>query len=315
MKKLILALLLLAGCTAPLDKYEESKSVMNTTFTITVYDTDAQRAQAGIESAFKEMGRIESLLSHTLKTSEVYRLNAEGEIESFSDDLYYNMEKAIYYSNLSDGSFDITIQPILDLYTKTFSEEKRPPTKEEVNEELKKVGYKNIEFSRDKIKLQPGTKITLGGIAKGYAVEKASEVLRKDGIEHALINAKSSIMAVGNKGDDDWAIALQNPRDAIEYISILKLNGNAISTSGDYERFFDDSKKYHHIVNPKTGYSAEELISVTIIADSAFDADALSTAVFVLGKEKGMELIEKLPSVERLIITGDKKIIKSSGFQ
>jgi len=120
--------------------------------------------------------------------------------------------------------------------------------------------------------------------------------------------------AIGNKGEENWQIALQNPRNKNEFLTVIPLNNTAVATSGDYERYFDDSKKFHHIVNPKTGYSALELMSVTIITEKAIDADALATSVFVMGKEKGLELIESLDNVEGLIITQEKEIIKSNGF-
>lgn len=309
----VLFLIVLVGCSSNLNKVEKSKDLMNTTFIITVYDNDQQKAEAAIQSAFDEISRIESLLSPTIETSEVNILNRNGQIENYSDDLFLNMQKSLYYSNISDGAFDITVQPILDLYTMAFSTLKRPPTDAEIKDEQKKVNYKNIEFSRDKIKLKQGMKITLGGIAKGYGVERAAEVLEQNGVTHALINTKSSIRAVGVKDDIDWSVALQNPRDPSEYVTLIRLDNNSISTSGDYERYFDDNFKFHHIVNPKTGYSAGELISVTIVTGNSFDADALSTAVFVLGRQKGMELIEKL-GVKGLIITKDKEIIRSGGF-
>jgi len=317
MKKMVVLLLislLITACTVPLNKTEQTKELMGTFFTITVYNSDKEKAGAAIEEAFKEIERIENVLSIYKNTSEVYYLNQNGFIGNASDDLLYNIERSLYYSNLSNGAFDITVQPILDLYTYTFTELKRPPTDKEVEETKKLIGYGKIHIKDGNIRFaQKGMKITLGGIAKGYAVDKAVDVLKANGMEHALVNAGGNMMAIGNKGADDWSVALENPRNKEEYITIIKLNNNAVSTSGDYERFFNENKTFHHIINPKTGYSATELISVTVIADNAMDADALSTSVFVLGKEKGMQLIEK-EGVAGLIITKDKEIIKSKNF-
>ena len=312
---IVLVALLLVGCTS-LKKVEQTKELMSTYYTITVYDTDEGKANNSIEKAFEEIQRIDDVLSIYKNSSEANRLNEDGFIENASYDLLYNVERSLYYANLSDGAFDITVQPILDLYTHTFNDLKRPPTEEEINETLILINYKNIILSKDKksIKLsKKGMKITLGGIAKGYAVERAIDILNKEGIQHALVNAGGNMRAIGNKGTEDWQIALENPRNKQEYITIIPLNNNAVSTSGDYERYFNENKTFHHIVNPKTGYSAIELISVTIITDNAMDADALSTSVFVLGKEKGLKLIEDL-GVKGLIITREKGIIKSSGF-
>jgi len=216
---------------------------------------------------------------------------------------------------LSDGAFDITVQPILDLYNRSFIEKNSAPSGEEINKELKKVDYKRVIIKDQKIQIGDDQIITLGGIAKGYAVEKAIEILKRHNITMALVDASGNMRALGRKPDGVWNIAMEDPRNVNNYITIIPLDNNAVSTSGDYERYFDPGMKYHHIINPKTGYSATELISVTIVTDNAFDADALSTAVFVLGKEKGMKLIESLPGVEGLIITREKEILRSSGFK
>ncbi len=317
LKKIIilsLVALLITNCSS-LKKTEQTKELMGTVVTITVYDEDEDRAEQAIELAFKEIERIEGLLSNYKNTSEVYLLNENGEIDNASNELIYVLGKSLRYGDLSEGAFDITVQPILDLYKHTFEELKRPPTDEEIKETLKLVGYEKIFIKNRHVELtKPNMKITLGGIAKGYAVDKAIDVLQNQGIEHALVDMKSSIRAIGNKGPEDWSIALQNPRNKDEYITIIRMNNNSLSTSGDYERYFNENMTFHHIINPLTGYSATELISVTIIADNAMAADALSTSVFVLGKEKGLELIESLDNVEGLMITKDKEIIRSKGF-
>ncbi len=317
MKKFIILLLLFlltASCSS-LKKAEQTKELMGTVVTITLYDENKDRAEQAIELAFKEMERIEKLLSNYKNTSEVYILNENREIDNASNELIYVLGKSLRYGDLSEGAFDISVQPILDLYRHTFEELKRQPTDEEIKETLKLVGYEKIFIKNRHVEFtKPNMKITLGGIAKGYAVDKAIDVLQNQGIKHALVDMKSSIRTIGNKGTEDWSIALQNPRNKDEYITIIRMNNNSLSTSGDYERYFNENMTFHHIINPLTGYSATELISVTIIADNAMAADALSTSVFVLGKEKGLELIESLDNAEGLIITKDKGIIRSKGF-
>ena len=288
---------------------------MGTTVTITVYNDEKKEAKKVIELAFNEIKRIDNLLSNYKEDSEVSLLNKNSFIEDMSNDLLYNVKKALRYSELSEGAFDITVQPILNLYTDSFENKKRAPTDEEIKETLKLVDFENvvIEFKKIYFK-EKGMKITLGGITKGYVIDKAINVLEKNNIKHALVNAGGDLRAIGNKGRENWNIALSNPRNKNERIALIELNNNSVATSGDYERYYDEDKKFHHIVNPKTGYSADELISVTIIAYKAIDADALATSVFVLGKEQGLELIEKLDNVEGLIITKEKEIVKSSGF-
>jgi thiamine biosynthesis lipoprotein len=288
---------------------------MDTFFIITVYSDNPEAAETALTEAFYEIKKIESELSVYKDDSEVSRLNRKKTIKSPSEDLKINIEKALHYSYLSDGAFDITVQPILDLYNRSFIEKGYAPSAKMINGELKKIGYKRIIIKGGEIRIGDNQRITLGGIAKGYAVEKAVEILKRHNIAMALVDAGGNMRALGKKPEGAWNVAMADPRDVNNYIATIPLDNNAVSTSGDYERYFDDEMKYHHIINPKTGYSATELISVTIVTDNAFDADALSIAVFVLGKEKGMKLIESLPGVEGLIITREREILKSSGFK
>jgi FAD:protein FMN transferase len=302
------------NAASSIQKISRTEKLMDTFFTVTVYSDSPETAETAIRSAFDEIKKIESELSVYKEDSEVARLNRKRMLTSPSEDLKINISRSLYYSNLSNGAFDITVQPLLDLYKKSFNEKNSAPSDEMIHNELKKVDYKRIIAKDQEIKIGDDQSITLGGIAKGYAVEKAVEILKCNNISTALVDAGGNMRALGKKPEGVWNVALADPRDINNYVTIIPLDNNAVSTSGDYERYFDDEMKYHHIINPKTGYSATELISVTIVTDDAFDADALSTAVFVLGKEKGMELIESLPGVEGLIITREKEIIRSSGF-
>jgi len=312
---IISLLLILTSCTKQTQEIKETSNLMGTYVTITAYHEDEQVAAKAINQAFSEIIRLEKLLSDYINDSEISLLNMGQPIEHPSEDLLANLEEAKLYGDLTDGAFDITVQPILELYTKTFGEENRPPTEQEISEELKKINYRDISINGT-VSISSGQKITLGGLAKGYAVDKAISILKRNGIESALVNAGGDMMAIGTKPNgEEWNIALINPRDKSDYITIIPLTNKAVVTSGDYERYFDDEKTFHHIVDPRTGHSATELISVTIIADNAFDADIISTAVFVLGEDQGIKFIENLDNVEGLIITRNKKIIRSSGFK
>jgi thiamine biosynthesis lipoprotein len=303
-----------AGADSPVQKISRTEKLMDTFITITVYSDNAEKAETAIAEAFNEIKKIESELNVYRDDSELARLNKEKIVRFPSEDLRINIERSLYYSNLSSGAFDITVQPILDLYKRSFSKKSSAPSAEMIGRELKKVDHKRITLNDREITIGDKQNITLGGIAKGYAVEKAVEIIKRHNITMALIDAGGNMRAMGKKPVGVWNIALADPRDVNNYITIIPLENNAVSTSGDYERYFDDKMKCHHIIDPKTGYSATELISVTIVTDNAFDADALSTAVFVLGKEKGMRLIESLPGVEGLIITREREILRSSGF-
>ncbi len=313
---IITILLLSAGCLEQPLRIEETRELMGTFVSITVIDTNQERAEKAIDSAFQEIERIEKLLSEYNPGSELSLLNRNGFLDNPSNDLLYNLEKSRHYSELSDGAFDISVKPILDLYKISFRNKGRPPTDEEINEALKLVDYRKVGVRDDEVKfMKKGMGITLGGIAKGYAIDRAIEELKEKGIADTLVNAGGDMRAIGYKENKNpWQIALENPRNKSEYVSLILLEDKAVATSGDYERYFDSEKKFHHIVNPKTGYSATELISVTVVTEKAIDADALATAVFVLGPRKGLELIEKIDGVEGLLITSERKIIQSSGF-
>lgn len=304
----VLILSLLVGCSG-ITEYKETRELMGTIVTITVYGDDKAFLKESVEDAFDEIIRIDALLSNYKNDSDVSLLNSQKYITGFSDDLKINIEKSVYYSKISNGSFDITVQPILDLYSESFAAG-GPPSDDQIREKLGMVNFRYINYSDDIIAIHPKQKITLGGIAKGYAVDKAIEVLQGKGIQSALVNAGGDMMTIGTKPDGEkWNVALADPRDKKNTIDIIELNGNAVVTSGDYERYFTEDKSFHHIVDPRTGYSATELISVTIVADNAMDADAISTAVFVLGREKGAELMKEL-GVYGTIVTANKYVIR-----
>jgi FAD:protein FMN transferase len=313
---IIVAYFLVISCSqGNLDKITVTREMMDTYVTITVYsDKDPLDA---IAKAYSEIEIIEDKFSNFKEGNPVDILNQEGYLKTQDDEFIYLIEESIKYSILTKGAFDITVQPILENYSRSFSELKKPPTECDIKETLKKVGSHFIIVEDEKIILsKKDAKITLGGIAKGYAIDRAIEVLKENGIEHALVNAGGDMRSIGlKKGTEKWTIALNNPDDPLDYLELFNINNKAIATSGNYERYFDPLKKYHHIIDPRTGYSSQDIISVTIITDKAVRADALATGVYVLGVTDGLELIEKLDNVEGLIVTEEKIIYKSSGLK
>jgi FAD:protein FMN transferase len=307
-------LLVLSACEPYIPEVRQDFEVMGTYATIIVYHNDKEIAQNAINDAIIRIQEVDETLSMYKNTSEIYILNTQKMLSNPSKDVLFNIKKAIKFSQITEGNFDITVQPILDLYRYSFSTEGRTPTDEEIEETLPKVDYTKIMLDVS-ITIADEQKITLGGIAKGYAIDSAIEILSKNGINSALVNIGGDIRTLGMKPDGNgWIIALENPRNKNEYINILTLSNKSISTSGDYERYFDENKSFHHIVNPKTGYSATELLSVTIISDNSIDGDAAATSVFVMGPELGLKLIERMENMEGLLITSERDIIKSSGF-
>lgn len=289
---------------------------LGTTVTITVLHTDEASARIAVEAAFDEMERIEQIMSVYDKESLISHLNRTGKLEGRDADpeILYILQKAHDFSRLSEGAFDITVKPLLDLYQGAFSERGEPPGPDEIERALQRVGFKRVAVMGGTITLQEGTQITLGGIAKGYAIDRAVSILQERGIEHGLVDVGGDMRSFGSKNGEPWNIALQNPRDRNDYAAFIPLREGAVATSGDYERYFDREREYHHIVDPRTGYSATGLISVTIVAATALEADALATAVFVLGATGGMELVRSLEGVEALLITEEGQILASRGL-
>jgi len=325
MKKLITELIIISIITAVLlvciTEYagppviERTEQLMGTYATITIIDRDTTRANLAMDAAFDEIRRVEELMSRYNESSEVSALNRNGtNWTALSRDTIYVLKKAEYYSRMSNGSFDVTCNPLLDLWMVKVKDEGRMPTPEEIAAVRGLVGYEHLIIDEDRSRARfdkEGMSITLGGIAKGYAVDSACEKLIEAGIKHALVNIGGDMRAVGDKNGVPWEVALQNPRNKSECITIIKLDNESVTTSGDYERyFFEEEKRVHHIIDPTTGYSADDCISVTVITQNCVDADALSTTVFVMGPERGKALLDEL-GIEGLIISSDKRIIKS----
>jgi len=278
--------------------YKDSRVMMGTF--VEVISSDKKAAPI----VFKEIKRIEDLLSKYKENSEISRLNKEKELR-VSPETFYLLEKAKEFWELTEGAFDITVGSLLDLWG--FTERNYViPSEKEIKETLEAVGMEKIILQKETnlVKFKnSNTKIDLGGIAKGYAIDCAVKKLKEEAIKDCLINAGGDIYCLGTKFGSFWKVAIKDPRKngIIDYI---ELKDKAIATSGDYEQYFiKDKKRYSHIFNPKTGYPTDSaIISVTVIAPDCLTADALATASFVLGKDKTEALIKKIKGVEIRII-------------
>lgn len=298
-----------------IDTLSESRQAMDTIITIEVVGAK-KSPENSFDLAFDEIYRIEKLMNIYDRDSEISSLNEAGYMDGVSPDLVYVINRSIYYGEISTGAFDITILPVLDLWKNKINSGGYP-TAQEINHSLTLVNFSNISIQNNTVILkQEGMAIDLGGIAKGYAVDRAVKVLKAQGFESGFVNAGGDGMYFGTKPDHSpWRVGLRNPDNTAEAIVILEISDMAVTTSGNYERYFNESARLSHICDPRTGYSSQSLISATVIAGSAMEADALSTAVFVLGPLKGMELIEKTENTECLLITPERQILKSSGFK
>jgi thiamine biosynthesis lipoprotein len=315
------ALMAHSGCTGKqLERFEETRSLMDTFVTVVVY-TGPDTGQESINAAFTRMEEIETIATTWDSKGEAFRLNESGYLDNPSEELLEMIELSLEYNEITDGCFDITVQPLLDLWQydesadRQFWEMDKSDQQSAIDVAMNLVGNECIILDGNTIRLMEGSSITLGGIAKGYAADEALKTLQDLGVKHALVNAGGDIRTLGKKPDGErWGIALVNPDDTTQSLASFVVEGQAVTTSGNYERYFNPDKSAHHIINPKTGFSADKCISVTIIAESGTRADALATGVFVLGPDDGMELVETLEDVEALIVDTARTIHRSSGL-
>jgi thiamine biosynthesis lipoprotein len=226
------------------------------------------------------------------------------------------ISRALYFSRLSAGAFDVTIGPVFRLWD--FRQGKIPDEKD-LQANLKRVDYRKIQVDRSRSSVflkGRGMDLDLGAIAKGYAVDRASSILRGEGIENFLVNAGGDLKVSGTKENGEpWTIGIQHPRLPAERIAKLRLREAALATSGDYEKFFlRGEERFHHILNPATGMPARECQSVTIMAPAAMDADALATTIFVLGPQKGFSLVEQLPNIHAILVDRRGSVLVSPNW-
>jgi thiamine biosynthesis lipoprotein len=292
---------------------------MGTVIEITLIGGDEESASKAALQAFQEIKKIETLMSPWIDSSDVTRINrpAGKEWVKVSPETMEVIKKAQEISGLSEGGFDITVGPLTEIWREA-RKKKIPPSVEEVKEKLDLVNFKNIDMDRKgKVFLKKsGMAIDLGGIAKGYAVDRAFELLRSLGYKNLIVNAGGDLRVGGLKIDQPWSIGIQHPRESQKILARISVSNTALATSGDYEKFFIyQGKRYHHIFNPKDGFPTDGCQSVTILCKGGMIADALATAVFVLGPEKGYALCQKLEGVDCLIVDQEGKIIISPGLK
>lgn len=299
-------------------KVSDTKAAMGTFVTMTLIDASRDRAEEAMAKAYQEIYRLSDMMNRFDDKTPVSHLNSKGVVTEVPPELAEVIARAMDYYRMSGGFFDISVKPIIDLFRKNSTEKKITlPSETKTNRVLTLVGSDKIEIKgRDMRFYKSGMGITLDGIAKGFIVDRASNILARHKIENHLINAGGDIRAMGSKGDKKpWTVAIEDPHKKREYPDIIHMKEGAIATSGNYEIYFDREKMFHHIVNPKTGLSPALNTSVSVMAGTALDADALSTAVFVMNPSKGRRFIDSLAGRECLIIgRGDKKI-KSMGWK
>lgn len=298
-----------APAAPPQQLVTRNGSAMGTEVRISVYTNDEPDAVRAIGKAFEEISRLEALMTTWKPDSEISRVNAQAGIAPVvvSKETLEVVEMASTISALSSGAFDITFEALHGLWKFDEDLQRKVPHRKLLQKRLALVDYRQVKIDREKKTLylaKKGMAMNLGGIAKGYAVDRATEVLRRAGFGNAIVQAGGDLMCSGSKGGNLWAAGIRDPRgERSDAFATIQLKDHAFSTAGDYERFFFmKGKRYHHIIDPATGYPATRSRSVTIYAPTALLADALDDAVFILGWEKGLELVERMNDVGAVVV-------------
>jgi thiamine biosynthesis lipoprotein len=298
------AVILTSGCSLE-SKYDCEFFAMDTVMTINAYGS---KSESAVKAAQNEISRLDSLLSVQSETSEIFKLNQSKEMTVSEDTLtLITRSKEIY--TLTDGAFDISCEPLTREWGFYSGLENRVPSQQAIENALKGVGAAHIKIKDSTITLDENTSLDLGGIAKGYASQKAAEILKENGVNSALMSLGGNIRAVGSKPDgENWSVAITDPDDNSKSIGTLKISDKAVVTSGGYQRYFEENGQiYHHIIDTKTGYPADSgLKSVTIVSSDDTLADALSTSLFVMGLEKSGEFYSENSSLFGAVFITDK---------
>ena len=297
---------------------ERALSVMGSSLELRVIGPDPALLEAALDAAVAELRRIEDVMTDW-RPSPLEELNAaagRGPVR-VPPELAEILALAGEVSALTDGAFDVTFAGAGRLWD-FRARPPRVPSDEVLARALRDVGWRRVrvDIASSTVELEAGTRIGLGGIAQGFGADRAMAVLREHGVEHAIVNVSGDVKALGRRFDEPWEIAIVHPRRREHVIAVLPVSNTCVVTSGDYERFFElDGRRYHHILDPRTGRPSNGCMSATVVAPDATLADALATGLCVMGAERGMELVERLPRVEALLVDLEGRVHVSSGLR
>jgi FAD:protein FMN transferase len=319
---------LLLGCLAALCSLTQqahaewmervTDGIMGTRIVVELWADDEASGNRAIEAVLTEMRRIDTAMSTFKPTSELSIVNAQAAAApvAITPELFDLLSTALDYSRITQGAFDITYASVGYMYD--YRRHVRP-TNEQIQEALPGIDYRHVLLDRDKRTVrfsQPGVKIDLGGIAKGHAVDRGIAILQGRGIKHCLVTAGGDSRIIGDRFGQPWIVGIRHPDRKDEVIARIPLEDDAISTSGDYERYFDENgKRYHHILDPRTGHSASKVRSATVIGPTATRTDGLSKTAFVLGADRAIEIYEKLGDIDAVLVKPDGTVLDTKGFQ
>lgn len=320
---LLMVLLLLCCTQVRAEWFSETRAIMGTDVRVTLWHDRPEQAQQAIRAVMAEMQRIDDTYSPYREHSDLARINAQAAHQSMplSPEFVHLVKRSLHFSALSGGAFDITFASLGWHYDYRAGQQ---PDTDRQQALLPAINYRllNLDEAQGQLRFgHPDMRIDLGAIAKGYAVDRSIDILQRLGIRHASVSAGGDSRLLGDRMGRPWLIGIKNPRqssaDARDVVLTMPLSDLAISTSGDYERYFmdDQGQRVHHILNPRTGRPAEELISVTVLGPVATDTDAVSTAVFVLGVARGLALLNSLPDFDGVLIDKQGVVHYSAGLQ
>ncbi|HIG43813.1 MAG: FAD:protein FMN transferase [bacterium] len=298
-----------AGCASEGDNWwSEERAIMGTEVRVELWHIQQAEACAAIEDVMLELERIEQAMSPFLPTSLLTQLNenAARRPVTVGEELYNLIARSVEFSAMTDGAFDVTYASAGRFYD---YRKKVSPDADALAQVIDAIDYKHLEFNSRKYSiryLNENVYVDLGGIAKGYAVDRGIEVLISKGFTQAVVAAGGDSRILGDRQGEPWIVGIRDPRKEDTMVAVLPLVDISVSTSGDYERYFErDGVRYHHIIDPDTGDSARDVRSVTILGDQAVMTDALSTSVFVLGTMRGLELINRMKDVDAIVVDGN----------
>ncbi len=294
-----------------------NEAIMGTRCAVELWSDDKAAGEAAITSVFDDMKRIDRLMSTWKEDTEISKVNREGSKHpvKISPELFRLLQVSVEYSELTHGAFDITYASVGYLYD--FKKGVHPD-QTAIAKALPGVNWRHMVLDAKNTTVyftRPGMRIDLGGIAKGHAVDRGIEILKKQGVTRAMVNSGGDTRIIGDRFGKPWVVGIRDPDHESKTFLRMPLSDTAFSTSGDYERYFDeDGKRFHHIIDPKTGDSARKARSVTVISGNATRTDALTKSVFIMGPEEGIAFINTLPDVDAVAVAPDGKVIYSKGL-
>ncbi len=316
---LLLMLVMLSAAPAHAEWFDRVEDgIMGTRIAVELWADEKPLADRAFDQVFAEMRRIDASMSTYKPDSEVSRVNATAAQRPvpITDELFDLLETSVEYSRLTDGAFDITYASVGFMYD--FRSHIKP-TEKAIAAALPSINYRYLELDRAKHTVHfahSGVRIDLGGIAKGHAVDRGIAILKSLKIEHASVTAGGDTRIIGDRMGAPWVVGIRHPDDKNRVIARIPLVDTAISTSGDYERYFDENGvRYHHIIDPQSGHSASMVRSATVLASTATRTDGLSKTAFVLGPEKALEIYNRLEDVDAVLVTPDGKVLYTKGME